>query len=133
MVDRTLATAIFCVCAALLAVLLRQHCREQSMLLAIAACGAVIGGAFAYASPLISDIRDIFDSAGISESYIALIFKAAAVCLITQITCELCRDCGESAIASAAEIWGRGAVAYLTIPLVRTLIGQISGFLQAER
>ena len=133
MVDRTLTTAVFCVCAALLAVLLRQHCREQSMMLSIAACGAVLYGALAYAAPLIDSVQEIFVSAGISESYITLIFKATAVCMITQITCELCRDCGESAIASAAELWGRGAVAFLTLPMIRTLIGQVCSFLQVEK
>ena len=130
MVDRTFATAVFCVCAAILAVLLRQYSREQSLLLSIAACTVVAGGTFSLLAPVLSDVRDIFTQAGVSESYLSLIFKAAAICFITQITCELCRDSGENAIASAAEMWGRGAVALISLPLVRALISQISELLQ---
>lgn len=129
MVDSAFTTAVFCVCAAILAVLLRQHCREQSMLLAIAACAVVAGGTFSMLGPIIEDIREIFSGSGISESYLALVFKATAICLITQITCELCRDSGEAAIASAAEMWGRGAVTFISLPLVKALIEQIGEFL----
>lgn len=129
MVDSAFATAVFCICGAILAVLLRQHCREQSMLIAIAACVIVAGGTFSMLGPILEDIRDIFSGSGISEGYLALVFKATAICLITQITCELCRDSGESAIASAAEMWGRGAVTFISLPLVKALIEQIGEFL----
>lgn len=129
MVNSCLSTSVFCVASAILAVLLRQYCREQSMMTAIAACGIVMGGILAFVSPMISDIREIFTAAGISDGYITLIFKATAICLITRITCELCMDCGESAIAAAAEIWGRAAVTFISLPLVRSLLEQISEIL----
>ena len=130
MTDSCLTTAAFCICSALIAVLLRQYSREQSLLLSIAACTVVAGGTFSLLAPVLSDVRDIFTQAGVSESYLSLIFKAAAICFITQITCELCRDSGENAIASAAEMWGRGAVAFISLPLVKALISQISELLQ---
>lgn len=80
-------------------------------------------------TPVLGDIRDIFLDSGLPESYISLVFKATAICLITQITSDLCRDSGETAIASAAELWGRGAVTFITLPLVRTLISRITEIL----
>lgn len=127
MVDRCITTAIFCICSAILAVLLRQHCREQSMMIALAGCTAVMGAFLAFFAPVITEISSIFSDAGISDSYLSLIFKATAICLITQITCEICRDSGESAIASAAEIWGRGAVTFISLPLIKALLEQING------
>ncbi len=129
MVERALTSAVFCVASAVLAVLLRQHAREQSLFIALAACTAVIGGLFALLAPAADEIRDIFLSSGLPESYISVVFKALAICLVTQITSDLCRDSGETAIASAAEMWGRGAVTLLTVPLVRALIGQIGELL----
>lgn len=129
MVDRSIATAGFCICAAILAVLLRQHCREQSLMLALAACAVVIGGFMSFFNPMITEISSIFTQAGISDAYLSLIFKATAICIITQITCELCRDSGEAAIASAAEIWGRGAVTFISLPLIKALLEQINEIL----
>lgn len=127
MTDRCMVTAAFCICSAILAVLLKQHCREQSMMIAIAACTAIMVSAASFAASIIDELRDIFSTAGISDNYISLMFKAAAICLITQITSELCRDSGESAIASAAEMWGRGAVTFISLPLVKALLEQIQG------
>lgn len=95
------------------------------MMLSIAACVVVLGGAVAVLSPLLSDIREIFADSGLPDSYLSLIFKATAVSLITHITCELCRDCGELAIASAAEIWGNSCLAFMSVPLIKSIMEKI--------
>ncbi len=129
MIDRSFVTASFCICSAILAVVLRQYCREQSMLLAIAACTVVMGSFAAFAAPVMSELKDIFVSAGISESYLSLIYKGGAICIITRITTELCRDSGEGAIASVAELWGKGAVTLLSLPLVKAVLEQIGSLM----
>ena len=126
MVENCFSVAVFCICSAIMAVLLKQHCQEQSMLTALVACVAVMGGIMLFAEPLITDISNVFSQAGISESYISLIFKASAICFITQITCEICRDSGENAIASVAEMWGRGAVTFMSMPILKALIEKIN-------
>jgi len=121
MVDNCFSSAVFCTASALLAVILRQYNREYAMLTALGSCAAVLCAFAVMAEPIISDIGEIFEQAGISQDYISLIFKAAAICLITQMTCEICRDSGENAIASAAELWGRGAMTFISLPVVRAL------------
>ncbi len=96
------------------------------MMTALVACIAVMGGLILFVEPLITDISEVFSQAGISESYISLIFKASAICFITQITCEICRDSGENAIASVAEMWGRGAVTFMSMPILKALIEKIN-------
>ena len=129
MTDSCLATAAFCICSALIAVLLRQYSREQSVLAELAACAGILTASLMFISPLLTSIRDLFSCAGISDSYLTVIFKAAAVSVITEITCELCRDCGEHSIAAAAEIWGRGMLILLAMPLVRAMIERITDIL----
>ena len=129
MVDNALSTAVFCVASAILAVLLRQYVREQSLFISLAACVVVTGALFAMLAPVLGEVRLIFLDSGLPESYISLVFKATAVCLITQITSDLCRDSGETAIASASELWGRGAVTFLSLPLIKALITRIGDIL----
>lgn len=129
MVESTFTTAVFCVASAILAVLLRQHVREQSLFISLAACVVVTGGLFAMLAPILGDIRGLLLDSGLPESYISLVFKATAICLITQITSDLCKDSGETAIASAAELWGRGAVTFVSLPLIKALISRIGEIL----
>lgn len=129
MVDGCFQIAAFCITGAVIAVLLRQYCREQAMFAALAVCIAVLTGFVLIISPVISKMTEIFETAGLSSSYISLIFKAAAICFITEIICELCRDSGESAIASAAELWGRGAMVVISMPMLEAFIEIVTDFL----
>lgn len=126
MVESSLSVSVFCICAAVLAVLLRQYCREQSMMIALGVCTGVIAGFMLFIEPVISEVQEIFIESGIPDSYMAIIFKAAAICFVTHITCEICADSGENAIASAAELWGRGALTFMSLPIIRSLLEKIN-------
>lgn len=92
------------------------------MSVTIAVCaGVMIFFVLIFEAPL-AEIRDIFEMAGIADSYIFIVFKTLAICCITHITAEICRDSGEGAIASAAELWGRGAVLVLGLPVFRAFL-----------
>lgn len=129
MVESTMTTLIFCVCGAIFALLLRQYSREQSMMTSLITCIGVMGAFIGLAEPFIREVEELFFSTGISSDYIALIFKATAVCIITQITSELCRDSGENAIASVAELWGRGLLLTMSLPVTKALLELINNFL----
>ncbi len=92
------------------------------MVVTIAVCVGVMTFFVLLFDDAIAEIRDIFDMAGIAESYISIIFKTLAICCITHITAELCRDSGEGAIASSAELWGRGAVLVLGFPVFKAFL-----------
>lgn len=129
MVGNCFSVAVFCVCAAIFSIVLKQYCREQSLLLTIAAGVIVLGAFIGVISPVIEQVQEIFTEAGIPSEYISLIFKAAAIVFITQLTCDLCRDSGETAIASAAELWGRGTITVMAVPLIEALLEMITDFL----
>ncbi|MBE6861287.1 MAG: hypothetical protein E7497_00090 [Ruminococcus sp.] len=129
MVDSCFTVSIFSVCSVIFAVLLRQYCREQSLLAALAACIGILLAVLTLVQPVIQQVRELFETAGISSSYLSVVFKAAAICFITQITTEICRDSGERAIASAAELWGRCAVTVISLPIISALIEMINDFL----
>lgn len=129
MVDSSFNVAAFCICASVFSVVLKQYCSEQSLLISLAACIGVIGAAMYYLAPAFSEIQNIFVDSGISESYISIIFKAASLSVITQITCDICRDSGENSIASAAELWGRCAVTFISIPIIKALLELINSII----
>lgn len=129
MVDNCFTIAVFSVCSVIFAVILRQYCREQSLLAALAACIGILLAVLTLVQPVIQQVRELFETVGISSSYLSVVFKAAAICFITQLTTEICRDSGENAIASAVELWGRCAVTVISLPVISALIDMINDFL----
>ena len=126
MLDNCFEIAAFCLTGAILAVLIRQYCREQAMLMTLGVCCGVMIAFLTILKPALEKITQLFSEAGISDSFIAIIFKAMAICFITQIVCSICKDSGENAIASAAEFWGRGALVVLSLPMIEALVHLIT-------
>jgi stage III sporulation protein AD len=122
MVDSCFSVGAFCLAGTLISIILKQYCAEYSTAVTAAVCAGVMALFVLMSGSAIAEIRDIFEMAGIAESYISIVFKTLAICVITHITAELCRDSGEGAIASAAELWGRGAVAVLGLPVFRAFL-----------
>ena len=129
MVSDVTAVSGFCIAGALLAVLLKQYCREQSMMLSLGVCIIVFAGAVSIISPVMERLTLLFTQSGLDESYISLVFKATAICFITQITSDLCRDSGENAVASVMELWGRLSVMLISVPLIESIVESITDFL----
>ncbi len=129
MVDSCISVVVFSVCSVVFALLLRQYCREQSLFVALASCIAVFLSLLRLAEPAIGEITELFEAAGVSPSYISVIFKGTAICFITQLTCEICRDSGENAIASAVELWGRTALTVIALPVISALVDMIKSIL----
>ncbi len=58
-----------------------------------------------------------------------IILKAAITGTITAFTCEICKDAGESGLASKVSLCGKTAVLLLALPLLKELTSTALGIL----
>ncbi len=129
MVGSCFTVGVFCVGGAMMALLLKQYCSEQSMLISVAVCTLVMVSVIVMLEAPLNEVRDIFVSAGVSEGSISIVFKALGISCITHISAEICRDSGESAMGAAAELWGRVAVALISLPIMKSFLQLIDKLL----
>ncbi len=73
------------------------------------------------ASPAILYIKSISQNSGIAK-YSELLFKALGIAALTQICAQMCRESGESGIASGVELVGKTELLLLCIPLFEELL-----------
>lgn len=59
---------------------------------------------------------------GLDGSYFTVAFKSLGICVITGFIADTCRDSGQLALASRAELAGRCAVFILSLPLLTSLL-----------
>lgn len=130
MIGDTVSAAALCIIGAIMAVLLKQYCREQAIFSSIAVCVIVAAAALAFASPAIEQLEVLFERTSLDKTYFKSLLKAVGICYMTGITADICRDSGEQALASAVEIWGRIALLILTLPMIDSLLNIITGVLQ---
>jgi len=67
--------------------------------------------------------------AGLDEIYIPLLIKAVGIAYITEFGSSICKDAGESSVASKIELAGKVIIAVLTVPIITSLIELIISIL----
>ncbi len=109
------------VISAVLCVVVRQYKPEAALGIGLA-CGVIILGAvISMLAPSIEAINTLTQAAGIDSEFARVLLKALAVCYVTQLSADCCRDAGESAIASKLELAGRAAILVVSLPVFTSL------------
>lgn len=107
--------------SAVLCIIVRQYKPDAALGVSIA-CGILIMTAvISMLAPSVSAITELTSAAGLDDGYAAALLKALAVCYITQLAADSCRDAGESAIASKIELAGKAAIVVISLPIFAAL------------
>ena len=113
--------------SAVLCLVVRQYKPELSVGISIA-CGVLVFGAvITLLAPSVEAIRELSEAAGLSSGYAQILLKALAVCYITQLSADCCRDSGESAIAGRIELAGKAAIVAVSLPVFTELAELVTG------
>ena len=110
--------------------LLKQYCKEQALFCSIGVCVLVLLSICAYLSPIAEQIQALFLKTELDVQYLELLWKSIGICYLTSIAADLCRDTGETAMASVAELWGRVTLLILFLPMAKSLLELMTGVLQ---
>lgn len=115
--------------AAAAAALLRRTGGEMGLFVSLAASLVILYAVVTSVSPLIELVNELSDEAGTHAEHIGILMKALAVCVITRLASECCRDSGEGAIASKIEFAGKTAVLLTAVPLFEAILGIVKGLM----
>lgn len=98
-----------------------KNLRPELATLASAVAGILIA-VYAVESllPFISFVREVAANRGV-ESYFTLMLKALAISFCCKISSELCRDCGDSTLASRVELAGKVGIVLISLPIIQQL------------
>ena len=72
-------------------------------------------------NPILDFIKSIMGE-NLPQEHIKIVLKAFSLAYITQISSELCRECGENNIAFGIESAGKVEIIILSLPLINTII-----------
>lgn len=109
--------------AALAAIIVLKNVRsEYAFFLKLAVLLLIGVPVVGLAAEAISQLQALSAQAGIDSDVLKLLVKALGICLTAQLAANLCQDSGESALASAVELLGRGAILLMALPLATQLI-----------
>ena len=96
-----------------------KHLRGE-LAFAVRAAGSILifGIITVSLEPLLAEMISMGGAAGVSR-YVSVMLKGVGVALLTQISAGVCRDCGDSSVASAVEFAGKAEILLLCLPFIR--------------
>src|SRR5690554_8061535 len=78
---------------------------------------------------IIDLLQSLADQANISSYYLVIVLKIVGVAYLAEFGAEICRDAGESALATKIEVAAKVGVLVLAIPIIVAIQESVMGLL----
>jgi stage III sporulation protein AD len=115
--------------AALLSIVLKQYKPEFGMYISLIAGVIILLAVIREITPVLDTIGELIDAVSLDAVYGAALLKALAICYITQLAGDTCRDSGETAIAGKIEMAGKIAIVLVSLPLFKGVVDIVTGLI----
>lgn len=114
-----------CVVGALLGLTLRRGSPEMTLLLAAAVTTAVLLALMEPLGTLLEFLDRLAERGGVSRALLLPLYKTVGIAMVVKVGGGLCRDAGESAMASVLELAGAVCALLVSLPLLRAVLAML--------
>ena len=121
-----LTVALAAIAFAVLAVFIKKYNPEYAVLISAAGAIAVLLIIFKNVMPVFDYVNQLTYSAKIDAENITTLMKIIGFAITIQLSADVCRDSGETAMASKVEIAGRVGIIILSLPLIDSALKLIT-------
>ena len=125
--ETVLRAVALCLVGCVLAQLLKKDVPALQLLLTLGIVLVLAIPAVKAAQSLGELLQELAELAGIGENQLAIVVKCAAMAAVVRLGGDICRDAGQSALATLMEITGAVAAMLVTLPLFRSVLETILG------
>lgn len=116
------------VCAALISVLLKKNGGEFSFVIIILSTVSIAVIVLIYAGEKIEALKDFLSQNTNAGELILLGVKALIIAYLSETVADTCRDMGQTALASKAELAGKGVIFVLSVPVFLKIADMVLKF-----
>ncbi|MDO4744416.1 MAG: stage III sporulation protein AD [Clostridia bacterium] len=118
--------------AVVLAVFIKNWKPELAMQVSLAAAVIIFLMVLPYLKAVVVMFQDISEQIGLESKYLSLVLKVIGIAYVAQFAAELCRDAGETSVASKIEFAGKVIIMTLSMPVVYSLLEVVSQIIRFE-
>lgn len=120
---------VIAVTGALLILLIKRTNPEISTLLSLAVSAMIIFMALRVYEEVSEVVQLAKLNMSISKSFTEPVLKCIGIGITTRLGSDVCKDAGQSAVASSLEVCGAACAIFVALPLIKTfirLIGELA-------
>ena len=112
----------FALVSVFIIILLKQYKSEYSLIASIVASGVIIYFSLSKLEVVFNLIEDLIGKVGINKNFFEILVKITGIAYLIDFGSNICRDVGESAIASKVEFAGKAIIVTMSLPILTTLL-----------
>jgi len=106
----------------LLALTVHSFRPELAVCVSLAVGLLIFSGILSDLGNILLRLLQIMEENGIRQEYILTVFKIIGISYLAQFAGELCKDCGQNAIAIKIELAGKVSILVLTLPILNAFL-----------
>ena len=103
-------------------IIIKQYKPEFAIYISIISGVIILYMIMGELSKIINLLQSISDKSGINTKFLSLLLKITGIAILTEFAISICRDSGESAIASKIEIGSKVVIISMSIPIISSLL-----------
>ena len=111
--------------AVIIIVILKQYRPEFAIYVSIIAGVLILTLASGTLSGIIDMINSRSSKTNINSEFLVVLIKITGIAILTEFAVSICKDSGESAIASKVDIGGKIIIISMSIPIINALIDTV--------
>ena len=103
-------------------IIIKQYRPEFAVYISIIAGILILAISLQKMGEIVSLIKTISDKAGINGEFLKIILKITGIAILAEFAVSVCKDSGESAIASKIEMGSKVIIISMSIPIISSLL-----------
>lgn len=111
--------------ALILIIILKQYKPEFVIYVSLIAGALILVMTFSKISGIIELINNLSSKVSIHQEFITLLIKITGIAILTEFAVSICKDTGETAIASKVDMGGKVIMVSMSIPIIAGLLESI--------
>lgn len=106
----------------ILSLVLGKKSPDLGLLLVMAVSCMVCLAAAEYLGAMMDLVREIRILGSLDGELVSVLLKCAGIGFVSELSCLICQDAGQNAMAKALQILANCTIIYLSLPLLRQLL-----------
>ena len=111
--------------AVIIVIILKQYKPEFTIYVSICAGVIILGLVMTRLSGIIELLTELSNKVSDTNGFLTVLIKITGIAFLTEFAVSICKDSGESAIASKVDLGGKVRIISMSIPIISALLETI--------
>ena len=105
--------------------IIKQYRPEFSLYVSLMAGALILMLVMDKMSGIIDLLKNLANRTSVNNEFLVLLIKITGIAFLTEFTVSICKDSGETAIASKVDMGGKVLIIAMSIPIIASLLETI--------